>query len=169
MRLFISINLSEENKKQVRDFIISLKKENIQANFINPENAHITLAFIGETDKLEQIKKTIEKIEFEPFEISINRLGYFNTPSGKILWFGTDNEIKLKELAHLVRSNLKQANIPFDGKNFNAHITIARKAYFDNISIKAPKTNIKVSQINIMETVFENNRPVYKELYVKSL
>lgn len=170
MRLFISINLSVENKQQIREYITSLKKESIQANFIDPDNAHITLAFIGETNILECVKKAIENIEFKPFEISTNRLGYFNTPSGKILWLGIDNESKLKELANLVRSNLEKANIPFDQKNFSAHITIARKARINtNILVKAPKIDIKASHITIMETIFENNKPTYKEVFNKGL
>lgn len=170
MRLFISINLSVENKQQIREYITSLKKESIQANFIDPDNAHITLAFIGETNILECVKKAIENIEFKPFEISTNRLGYFNTPSGKILWLGIDNESKLKELANLVRANLEKANIPFDQKNFSAHITIARKARINtNILVKAPKIDIKASHITIMETIFENNKPTYKEVFNKGL
>lgn len=170
MRLFISINLSVENKQQIREYITSLKKESIQANFIDPDNAHITLAFIGETNRLECVKKAIENIEFKPFEISTNRLGYFNTPSGKILWLGIDAESKLKELANLVRSNLEKANIPFDQKNFSAHITIARKARINtNILVKAPKIDIKASHITIMETIFENNKPTYKEVFNKGL
>lgn len=170
MRLFISINLSVENKQQIRGYITSLKKENIQANFIDPDNAHITLAFIGETNRLECVKKAIENIEFKPFEIATNRLGYFNTPSGKILWLGIDDESKLKELANLVRSNLEKANMPFNQKNFSAHITIARKARINtNILVKAPKIDIKASYISIMETIFENNKPTYKERIVKIL
>ena len=52
MRLFVAIQLSDELKKNITGTLHDLKQKGVKGNYVPTQNLHLTLAFIGETDKL---------------------------------------------------------------------------------------------------------------------
>ena len=59
------------------------------------------------------------------FPITLSHLGVF--PEAKVVWAGIKPSEALNGLAENVRRRLSDAGIPFDRKEFNPHITLARK------------------------------------------
>lgn len=47
---------------------------------------HLTLEFLGDTpeNKVETIKKAIEKVDLQPFTMELSKLGYFKRRDGNI-------------------------------------------------------------------------------------
>ena len=65
MRTFIAIDLPAELKKTLSDFSAEIKKSKlVDANFVKPEQMHLTLKFLGEVpgERISQIKQILQKI-----------------------------------------------------------------------------------------------------------
>ena len=124
MRLFIAINLSEEMKESLMDIQDSMRAFGIRGNATEPENMHLTLAFIGEYDDPDYVKRVVESVEIRPFEIRLSGIGAFRD----LWWVGTENCAPLLAVARRLRRALAEADIPFDRKKFSPHITIIRRA-----------------------------------------
>ena len=124
MRLFISINLSEEMKESLMDIQDTMRTYGVRGNETVPENMHLTLAFIGEYDDPELVKEVVESIEIRPFELKLKGIGAF----GDLWWVGTDNSAPLMAISRRLRRALAEAGIPFDKKKFSPHMTIIRRA-----------------------------------------
>ena len=77
MRLFISVDFSEEILEVLRDSIDQLKHQCRSANFTREENLHLTLAFIGETQRSEAAVRAMKRINMDSFPLTLNGFGHF--------------------------------------------------------------------------------------------
>ena len=71
MRLFTAVCFDEETKNA----LFAAEKEaeiSAKGNFSAKENLHLTLVFIGETEKKEEIISALSKIEFPVFDFKIS-------------------------------------------------------------------------------------------------
>lgn len=92
------------------------------------ENLHITLCFLGRISEqqLTRVTALAGRVHAEPFELRIDRLGYF-AKSG-ILWLGaTDTPPALNDLAEQLRTVAGRAGIKTDSRAFRPHITLCRR------------------------------------------
>ena len=74
MRAFICIELSEEVKKEISKIIDKVKKvDSVRAKFVEPENIHLTLMFLGEiSDKeAEMTKEALSSIKMKKFKVEL--------------------------------------------------------------------------------------------------
>lgn len=124
MRLFISINLNDEMKDALIDIQETMRVYGIHGNETVPDNMHLTLAFIGEYDDPDHVKRVVDSIEIRPFEIRLNGIGAFRD----LWWAGIENSAPLMAVSRRLRRALAEADIPFDRKKFSPHITIIRRA-----------------------------------------
>ncbi len=172
MRLFIGIALPENIREQIDADAGRLKKV-IPGRYVSKETYHITLVFIGETDQngADAVKRAMDTATAgqSPAELSIGRPGYFGKPENAILHMKVDGWEQLQGLSRRLRSALEEEGLSFDGKPFNAHITLARKAIIDPDELKGfsgRQSKFKVNEI----TLFHSTRidgvltylPVYK-------
>ena len=124
LRLFIAINLNNEMKDALIDIQDTMRNYGVRGRDTQPENMHLTLAFIGEYDDPESVKEVLESIEIRPFEITLRGIGAFRD----LWWVGTENNVPLMAISRRLRRALAEAGIPFDKKKFSPHITIIRRA-----------------------------------------
>ena len=122
MRLFVAVPIPEEMK--IRLGILSEVIEQDGIVPVGADNMHITLRFIGESDRADEIEKKLKSISFERFDCELLGLGAF--PSAdyiKVVWTGIESGNALETLAKKVADRLKG----FGGdEKFSAHLTIAR-------------------------------------------
>lgn len=134
MRLFISVDVGATVKAAVAELIAELKKTDTDVKWVETENLHLTLCFLGETDekRLGDIGSALVETAaaFSAFEISFDRLGAFGAPlRPRVLWLGVGTGAKvLSELAAGLREALLRREIrPAEpGLEFSAHLTIGR-------------------------------------------
>lgn len=105
MRLFIAIHFSSEIKNTLLSAIEELKEQTVSGNFTSPENLHLTLAFIGESDRVSEIRTVIDRCAAPPFEMAVAGTGHF----GNIYWAGIERNPKLKALAESLQAELRQS------------------------------------------------------------
>lgn len=166
MRLFIAVKFSEELKKELIRQINSLKEQSEHGNFTKAENLHLTLAFIGESMRINDIKKIMDGISEECFNICLNGSGRF----GSLYWIGLKKEPGLFRLAKYLREELDKNGIPVDKKQFSPHITIAREVTVKTaVDLQVKHTEMHVEKISLMRSDRINGKLVYTEVYAKNL
>jgi len=123
MRVFIAIDLLDSIKDKI--YSETKKIRGVSGKLVERENLHITLKFLGEVqpDMVEKIKKDLENIKFQKFEVEIYGIGEFNN---RVLWFGIKKGFdRIMELKKEIDNSLRKFNFPIDN-DFHPHITILR-------------------------------------------
>lgn len=165
MRLFLAIKIPNELKEKIREKY--LKRIPGELKTVEKENLHITMLFLGEkTEKeFEEIKKSLQKIEFTEFKASTSGIGYF---SSKVLWAGIEKGSKELSGLSSVISNIQKPD-----KKFHAHITIARnkrmdeKEFFklaEKLGKEKLEENFNVNSIVLMKSTLTDEGVFYEEV-----
>ena len=164
MRLFISINLNTEMKRQVRSIQNSFRRQNVRGNYTPDENLHLTLAFIGEYGDPDAVLEAMESASFSPFVITMDKVGCFDN----LWWAGVDASKALDALSGKLRRALAEAEIPFDRKRFSPHVTFLRKAEhvekaaLSHLNVRP--VSMKVDRISLMRSTRGKTGMIYTEL-----
>lgn len=125
MRLFVGIGMP----LQVQDRLVRLRSAIPGARWIDQENLHLTLRFIGEVSRhdAEDIDLALSRIDAESFDLCLRGLGHFeNGGDPTALWADVEPSPPLLRLQEKVDSALRRAGIRYDKRNFRPHVTLAR-------------------------------------------
>ncbi|MDO4753815.1 MAG: RNA 2',3'-cyclic phosphodiesterase [Bacillota bacterium] len=164
MRLFVAIRFTDTFKKALSRVMQELKIQGAQGNFTPVERLHLTLCFIGETEKLSEIKIALQGISFSPFMLQLSEIGRFRD----LLWIGTDENPLLNQLVQEIRTALAKTGIPFDRKTFKTHITLVRRAdeqiFKKAERLQIPQADMQVAFISLMNSSHINGKLTYTEL-----
>lgn len=163
MRIFIAIRFTEAFKYSILDAQDGLREYGVRGNYIQPENLHLTLAFIGETERVAEIKAAVDAVKFEPFVIRTGKLGCFNGRS-RVLWLGIEGEDKVKTIAQQLRRNLDKCGIDYAKGKFSPHITLVRQPSEMPLDVEVKSESMTVSEISVMNSERINGRLVYTAL-----
>lgn len=181
MRFFVAIDVNEQIRNKVIEIQNKLKHEDYKIKFVEPENLHFTLKFLGEVkDKdinfvCEQIEKVSRKID--PFTIYITGLRYFGSPSYiKVIWANVKNGDKLVEIFTQLNKNLHK--IRKDEHEYKPHLTIGRILSISNKNelLKRIKSleNVNFGELNIRKIILKESKlttkgPIYNDYKVFNL
>jgi len=165
MRTFISIDMPEEVKREIQKIQNSLPK--FYGKFIEPENLHLTLKFLGEIDerKVGEIKKKLKKIKLNKFETEIDSVGVFSEKFIRIIWLYLANCEGLQKKIDESLISLFESE-----KRFMSHLTIARVKkinnkyeFFKNLKeIKIPKIKFRVENFKLKKSILTEHKPIYE-------
>ena len=124
-RLFVGISLPADVRLRLAAMCSGLPG----AKWIDPENMHLTLRFIGEVGggQAEDIDAALRRVSAPAFDLGISGIDCFET-SGKVhtLWVGIDKQPLLLRLRDKVDSALVRAGCEPERRKFKPHVTIAR-------------------------------------------
>jgi len=141
-RGFIAVEVDSFSK--IIELENEIKNSGAIVKLVEPQNIHITLKFLGETDeklidRIEEIIKESVK-NMQPFEILLKGAGFFpNQNYIKVIWIGIGNTEQLGEIAYKIDKQLSELGYDRDKRKFSAHLTIAR--------VKSAKNKDKLIQI----------------------
>ncbi|MFN2368556.1 MAG: RNA 2',3'-cyclic phosphodiesterase [Desulfurivibrionaceae bacterium] len=125
MRLFIAIDPPSEQRERIGSLHAGLPG----VRWTAPEQIHLTLRFIGETDEMlfRQISANLATIRTEPLNLKIRGIGQFppRRPA-RILWLGLAPNEQLLQLRNRIETTLVQSGLESEDQQFAPHITIAR-------------------------------------------
>jgi RNA 2',3'-cyclic 3'-phosphodiesterase len=133
-RLFIAIEPDDSVRRRVAAVAQRLRPYSPQARWVDEENLHLTLAFLGElTDR--DVSSTCSQVEWaaranEPFAIRLSGLGAFpDVAAPRAVWIGvTEGADELSRLQEDVEDAV-QDFFPHGPKTeFRPHLTLARLA-----------------------------------------
>lgn len=129
---FYALKLPKEVKTYLEHTCEKLQQEFPFSSWVHREDYHITLAFLGSAN-LKQLAVSINTIEKELAEwssisLKLNHFGVFGkSDSPRIFWAGLEKEESLSLLRKKVYQACMQAGFQLDTRDFNPHITLARK------------------------------------------
>ncbi|ABL77778.1 RNA 2',3'-cyclic phosphodiesterase [Thermofilum pendens] len=131
IRSFVAVKVSSPSVLQRVEALQSdLRDAGLSAKFVEKENLHITLRFLGEIPPhtLEEVRNRLAKLSYHRFKIVLKGVGGFpSLDRPRVLWIGVDEGSReLSELAELVRTSLKGVKLPEPDEEFHPHLTIAR-------------------------------------------
>ena len=163
-RIFIAIRFDEAFKKTLVGLQNALRAKGVSGNFCPYGNLHMTLAFIGEKYDLPKICKAVDEVEFEPFVMSLGRLGTFPTRSG-VVWCGVRKDGQVAAWASQLRQRLSAYGIPFSAMPFLPHVSLLVQHPSHIVTeIDVPEASIKVERISVMKSERINGKLVYSEI-----
>lgn len=148
MRLFVAIKTNRAVNAAVKNAAGSLSLFG-NGSFCGEDSYHITLAFIGESDKEKDIALSLRKINHRVFEITTDEIGCF----GNTYYVGIKPSAALRSLQKEVISALDSVGIVTEKRDFTPHITVARHLKADiQPFVFVPAASMKVSEIVLMES-----------------
>lgn len=176
MRLFTAILFDDEIKESLYRTICELKSETVSGSFTVKDNLHLTLNFIGETKRVDEVKqamgKAVDKLCAKAFSLSIRGLGRFKRREGDIYWAGVEKNDSLVRLQRELVKELKAADFPdIDDTEYTPHLTLGRRVKVgENFSIKQFEAGIhpmqmEVRKISLMKSERLEGKLVYTEIY----
>jgi 2'-5' RNA ligase len=149
MRCFIAIDIDEKIKSALSGLqrqlqgSVDVKKSDLK--WVNPDNVHLTLKFLGEIKdaKVVEVCNIVRAVagRNKSFELDIESVGHFGGKSPKVLWVGTGRgEENLLELQEDIEKSLALAGWPQEARKFSGHLTLCR--------IRNSKAGMKLAQVS---------------------
>ena len=175
MRLFAAVELSEKNRSALERAARELERCGVKGSFTRRENFHITLCFIGETEKLREAKDAVAAFSAKPFDIRLSGTGVFRRAEGDIVWAGIEKSEALESAAAFLAGQLREKGFKIEKRGFTAHITLARRFVpAPGFDIRAfsngfPALTQRVEKISLMSSELRDGRRKYEAVYVKKL
>jgi 2'-5' RNA ligase len=175
-RGFIAIDIKPFPKLLV--FEQEIKNTGANVKLVEPENIHLTIKFLGDTD--ESLIDRIEEImnysvkEVEPFEITLKGAGVFpNEKYIKVIWIGIENGESISKIAFKIDEKITTLGFQKEKRKFSTHLTIARVKNVKNkeklIQIIEKYRNIefskfKINSIKLKKSTLTPKGPIYTML-----
>jgi len=173
MRVFIAIDF-----KELRDYLNAILGaiDTSSAKLNEVSTFHLTLKFLGEVsdDNIALIKEKLKQIKFEPFTLTLSKLGIFpNENYIKVIWVGLNPPSPVIDLQKKIEDSLKEFNTKKD-YDFHPHITLARVKFVkdkENFVKNLKEIRIEPKQINVkdfrlIKSTLSPDGPIYEDLEI---
>lgn len=192
MRAFIAIELSNEIRGSLAQIESHLKYSGADVKWVEKDNIHLTLKFLGEIteEKSEKIKYILDEIakQTKPFELSLKIseegsapfLGAFpNLDHPRVIWVGLDKGAAESRLAaEKVDDALLKIGFQKESRPFAAHLTIGRvrspknkealKEKISNLQFKAYSLQL-IDAITLFQSSLTPKGPIYTKIHESKL
>ena len=127
MRLFVALDIDSDIRREIAKFRDQIRAYAPDVRWVGPETFHVTLQFLGETVKLEEIKRALEQVRGSAVGLSFRGTGFFPNPkSPRVFWFGIETDERLQQLADSIGEALQPFGFERDAGPFKPHLTLAR-------------------------------------------
>lgn len=124
-RLFAAIDLPPDIVAQLQGLCCGVPG----AKWVQPEQMHLTLRFIGAVDGgiFRDIKEGLGTIQVAPFSMQVKGLGVFPPrKSPRVLWAGIAPVEPVSGLRNRIETLLVGMGLAPEGRKYSPHITLAR-------------------------------------------
>lgn len=176
-RVFVSINPPKEVKDEVASLIKRLSSKYKEVDWIDSDNFHITLFFLGSADenkiaKVTAISKLLLKNQ-KIFSAKFTSPEFFSPSSKeKLVWLRSSGSFDLVRLQQKIVSQLKINGVILDEEAFIPHATLGKlkrniknlDSFWKDLS-SARVDSFLISHIDVMESITKNKKPIYKTLF----
>lgn len=98
------------------------------ARWVEPENYHITLRFIGDVDgtTAERFSEALNGIKVPAFSVTLDGLGSFGRGRPHAVWAGVAANSELEALSRDHEKAAVRAGLAAETRKFHPHVTLAR-------------------------------------------
>ena len=184
IRSFIAIELPTAVKQELTTLEDILKKRCPQVvRWVDPQNIHVTLKFLGDvdSDRVDEINMAIDEATqgMSPFHLELKDLGVFpNLNKVNIIWVDAKGDLdKLTYLQKQIESNMEQLGFAREDRDFTPHLTLGRVRDYASPDDRkkigqvlaqtafASAQVITVNSVNLMKSQLTNTGAIYTRLY----
>ena len=184
-RVFLALFPDDKTLEATRDVVRSFKKEARNLRFLNLDQMHITLQFLGNSvsnDSIEYISEELErhKSELSPQVIRLTDVmfGFPGQRIPKLIYWDVESTNELKTFTRDVHGFIKDLELPDinpqkDHAKLIHHMTLGRvknsasKSLAKNIKsiiqgINIDKVEFKATELAFVSSTLTNTGPVYR-------
>ena len=130
MRLFVALQIPPAVRKNLAEFLATLREISSQPRWVRTENLHVTLKFVGEVsaEKLGDIRAALSAIDSDQaVALDFRGVGFFpNERRPRVFWAGIEASANLARLASDIDRALEKLGVPPERRPFSPHLTLAR-------------------------------------------
>jgi 2'-5' RNA ligase len=177
-RLFVSVDLDglADAVADVQDFVADASG----LNFVDPEQAHLTLKFLGDTDKdriddlTDELEAAVTNSGVEPFTATFEGLGVFPSLDYiSVVWLGVGaGSAELTRLHEAIEARTTAMGFEAEDHDFTPHVTLARMNHAggkelvqDVVREREPTVDqLTVEEIRLTESELTDEGPEYSTL-----
>lgn len=132
MRLFLALEVSEPARRELRRRVDAIRDRLPRARWVDMDNVHLTLLFLGETAEAD-IPALAEKLReafarCPPLDLRLSGGGTF--PPGRparVAWVGLEAPDELETLqADITRAAVESLGFEPEDRPYHPHVTLAR-------------------------------------------
>jgi len=180
MRSFIAITLPQNIKDYLDDIQKQFKKCEVSAKWVNTQNIHLTLKFLGEVkeEKISSIENIVKETAAgsSALKVKLTNFGFFPSERNpRVFFISTDKEETLQKIAYGLEEKLEPLGFRREYR-FKSHITLARLKSKKNTGclvakskkIKADKS-FPVDSITLYKSILTPRGPVYEKMFSTKL
>ena len=190
LRLFIAVAPGTEARDRLRNMIQELRAAHPQARWVKAEQAHLTLAFLGDVDvvRMKDIKDamSVSVQRRSKFRMAFGGAGAF--PSWKnprVIWLGlAEGGDSLSKLACALRGELEQRRFSLEDRKFHPHLTLCRLGdRTDSDKVRAMRSDaerlsepeawrsvaMRVEEVELLSSRLTPGGPVYDVVHRQKL
>ncbi|MFK3692013.1 RNA 2',3'-cyclic phosphodiesterase [Agrobacterium tumefaciens] len=98
------------------------------ARWIDVENYHITLRFIGDIDgrTADEVVDRLDRIDRPEFQLNLTGMGSFGSKKPHSIWAGVSPSPEMNALQAEIERICQRIGLPPDPRKFMPHVTLAR-------------------------------------------
>ncbi|MEE8562442.1 MAG: RNA 2',3'-cyclic phosphodiesterase [Alphaproteobacteria bacterium] len=125
IRLFVGVELPPG----VTERLYGLRGGVPGARWVEPENLHLTLRFIGDVEDTVfcDVDDALGRVSGPAFDLEINGAGEFSRGRRPVMiWAGITPNPALLDLQRRIDAGLVKAGFPPEGRRFTPHLSLAR-------------------------------------------
>lgn len=183
MRTFIAIKIIPE--KKLLDIVSILKKslEGEAISWVDTNNLHLTLRFLGETSDEQVLKITglLDDISqnYHCFQFNLKGIGFFKSKNQpRVLFLSVEKDLLIKKLTSEIEEMVVLLGFNREEKLFNPHLTLGRIKFLQNKNafyslageLKGAEIQaVTVSEIIYYQSVLSSAGAIYKPIHVIQL
>lgn len=175
MRLFTAITFNDEMKDYLMEIANKLKLLTVGGSFSLRDNYHLTLNFIGETERINEVREAMQRaVEItDPgcILLQTGEFGRFKRREGDICYISVKKDPALLMLQRELTGRLKEAGFKIEDAEYKPHLTLSRRTVFaDKFDERLFRDSITgktmVSErISLMKSERVKGRLTYTEIY----
>lgn len=172
VRLFVGIFVPKDLKDSIIHLQDGIRKLYARCKFVEPENFHVNLSFLGEVseDEVENIKRKLVGVceKFEKFEVDVSGLKIIpNEKYIRVLALGIMSNRRLEELSEEIKKQI-------GGDVKPPHLTLCRINYpvddKEKFVSELGKINWSVgkfivSSVSLVKSIVTGKGPTYTSLH----
>lgn len=182
MRLFLALELPADAQSRIYEAVAPLRKGFPEIRWIEPQNYHLTLKFLGEVseERVGIVQEALDQVAatagVKPFSLEVAGLGIFPAMRRpRILWAGISSGAReAVRFAGLLDDALEPAGFEREGRDFSAHVTLGRfkdpgrppRGLEENLGLfeKTSFAAVFVNMISLMRSVMKPAGAEYSRL-----
>lgn len=175
MRLFTAILLEERVMDDLGAIIDKLRLQTVKGSFTHRENLHLTLNFIGETQRRDLVEKAMQQavkiVEPGTLTLTIRGFGRFKRREGDICYIPIERNEDLWRLQRELRIKLIENGFDVDNFEYKPHLTLARRVIYKNsfddktFELEIASRSMEGKEICLMSSERIHGKLVYTKIF----